>query len=69
VFPDLELALGGWNNQLGEYILDCDELRTCATCTPPRSTAAGRVVFRHACICDRDTDLAATAEGKPPPVR
>ncbi len=68
-FSDLELPLGGWNAQLGEYILDWEELRR----TPDPDAAAlefGRTLFRHSCaVCDWDADLAATADGKPPPVR
>jgi hypothetical protein len=67
-FADLELALGSWSPQLGEYILDCDELRE----TPDPHAAAlafGRALFRHACVvCGWDTRLAASAEGTPPPV-
>jgi hypothetical protein len=68
-FSGLELPLGGWNAELGEYILDWEELRR----TPDRHAAAlefGRTLFRHSCaVCDWDADLAATADGKPPPVR
>ncbi len=68
-FSDLELPLGGWNAQLGEYILGWEELRR----TPDPHAAAlgfGRTLFRHACaVCDWDADLAATADGKPPPIR
>jgi hypothetical protein len=68
-FSDLELALGGWNPQLGEYVLDGDELRHTRD---PRAAALdfGRAVFRHASVvCDWDIGLAVTADGKPPPVR
>lgn len=68
-FPDLDLSLGGWDAQLGEYILDVEELRG----TPDPHAAAlefARAVFRHACaVCDWDTGLAATADGVPPPIR
>jgi hypothetical protein len=68
-FPDLELPLGGWNAQLGEYILDVDELRQTSD---PHAAALefARAVFRHACtVCDWDMGLAATAQGIPPPIR
>ena len=68
-FSDLELPLGGWNAQLGEFILDVDELRQARD---PHATAVefGRAVFRHACaVCEWDTGLAATADGIPPPIR
>jgi hypothetical protein len=67
-FPDLELPLGGWNAQLGEYILDVDELRQTSD---PHAAALefARAVFRHACtVCDWDMGLAATAQGIPPPI-
>jgi hypothetical protein len=68
-FFDLELPLGGWSAQLGEYILDREELRR----APDPHAAAlefGRALFRHSCaVCDWDAELAATADGKPPPVR
>jgi hypothetical protein len=50
-------------------VLDCDELREARD---PLAAAVefGRDVFRHACVvCSWDTGLAATVEGKPPPVR
>ncbi|HET8743025.1 MAG TPA: DUF5996 family protein [Gaiella sp.] len=67
-FADHELALGGWNTELGEYIVDLDDLSR----TPDPHAAAldfARAVFRHAChVCDWDTSLAASADGVPPPV-
>jgi hypothetical protein len=58
-----------WDAALGEYILDWDDVRS----TPdPHATALdfARSVFRHACVtCAWDPDLAASAEGVPPPVR
>jgi Family of unknown function (DUF5996) len=58
-----------WNESLGEYILDWDEVRAA-----PDSRAAAvefaRSAFRHAClVCEWDTQLASSAEGRPPPVR
>jgi hypothetical protein len=57
-----------WDDALGEYILDWDEVRAAAD---PRAAAlefAGSA-FRHACqVCGWDAELAATAEGRPPPV-
>jgi hypothetical protein len=57
-----------WEGELGEYILDWDDV-----CASPDPHAAGlsfaRSAFRHAClVCDWDPELAASAEGKPPPV-
>jgi hypothetical protein len=58
-----------WDSSLGEYILDWDDVRTAAD---PFATALefARSAFRQACAaCAWDPALAATAEGKPPPVR
>ena len=58
-----------FDSSLGEYILDWDDVRTAAD---PFATALefARSAFRQACAaCAWDLALAATAEGKPPPVR
>ena len=58
-----------WDPALGEYILEWDDVRSAPD---PRSAALefARSAFRHACVaCGWDTTLAASAEGKPPPVR
>jgi hypothetical protein len=68
-FSDCELPLGGWNPELGEYVLDCDELRRAGE---PHDAALdfGRTLFQHACIvCGWDIDLAASARGNPAPIR
>lgn len=57
-----------WDGNLGEYILRWDDVRACAD---PHATALefARSAFRHACaVCGWDTELAATADGTPPPV-
>jgi hypothetical protein len=57
-----------WDTALGEYILDWDDVRAAAD---PRAAALefARSAFRHACqVCGWDAGLAASAEGKPPPV-
>jgi hypothetical protein len=64
----LSPAAAYWNAELGEYILDWDEV-----CASPDPHQAGvefaRSAFRHACaVCDWDPALSASAEGKPPPV-
>jgi hypothetical protein len=64
----LEPAAARWDPDLGEYILDWDDVRETAD---PRASALAfaRSAFRHACaVCDWDPELAATAEGRPPPV-
>jgi hypothetical protein len=69
-FADGELApaAGGWDSELGEFILDWDELRASAD---PHATARefGRAVIAHACqVCEWDPALAASAQGVPSPV-
>ena len=57
-----------WDDVLGEYILDWDQV---LASSDPRGTALefARSVFRHACaVCAWDPGLAASAEGTPPPV-
>jgi hypothetical protein len=57
-----------WDNALGEYILDWDDVRTTAD---PAATALmfARSAFRHAClVCGWDQGLAASADSRPPPV-
>ena len=65
----LSPAAAHWDDALGEYVLDWDDVRLA-----PDPHAAGlefaRSAFRHACrVCSWDPDLAATADGIPPPVR
>jgi hypothetical protein len=58
-----------WDDILGEYILDWDQV---LASPDPRGTALefARSVFRHACaVCAWDPGLAASADGTPPPVR
>ena len=65
---ELEPAAARWGGELGEYILDWDDV-----CSSPDPRAAGlefaHSAFRHACaVCDWDPALSASAEGRPPPV-
>jgi len=57
-----------WEGSQGLFVLDWDDV----IATPdPHATALefARSAFRHACaVCAWDPALAATAEGKPPPV-
>jgi hypothetical protein len=57
-----------WDGELGEYVLDWDDV--CASPDPHATGVAfARSAFQHAClVCDWDPELAASAEGKPPPV-
>jgi hypothetical protein len=57
-----------WDDGLGEYILDWDDVRAA---DEPHVFALGfaRSAFQHACtVCGWDPGLAGSAEGKPPPV-
>ena len=57
-----------WDAELGEYLLDWDDVRSS---DDPQALALEftRSVFRHAClVCDWDPALAASADGTPPPV-
>ncbi len=57
-----------WEADLGEYILDWEDVRRSPD---PRASALefARSAFRHAClVCDWDPGLARSAEPDPPPV-
>jgi hypothetical protein len=66
---DLSPAPGRWDAQLGEYVLDWEDVRA----SPDPYAAAlefAHSAFRHACaVGGWDPALAATAEGVPPPIR
>jgi hypothetical protein len=57
-----------WEQELGEYVLDWDDVR--ASDDPHGAGLSfARSAFQHACaICGWDHKLAASAEGDPPPV-
>jgi hypothetical protein len=58
-----------WDDGLGEYVLDWDDVRAG---NDPHGLALefARSAFQHACaVCGWDPALAATAEGAPPPIR
>jgi hypothetical protein len=69
-FAGAHLASAGrWEEALGEYVLDWDDVRTSPD---PHSAAVqfAQAVFRHSCtVCDWDPALPASAESTPPPVR
>jgi Family of unknown function (DUF5996) len=67
-FADAALSPGRWDAELGEYVLDWDDVR--ASPDPHAvALAFAHSAFRHACaVCQWDTALAASAEGTPPPV-
>jgi hypothetical protein len=61
-------AAAHWDPELGEYILDWDDVRQTAD---PHETAVefGRSVIRHACtVYDWDRTLAASIDADPPPL-
>jgi hypothetical protein len=69
-FADATIAPAGahWNAEMGLFVLDWDDVRRQAD---PHATALEfvRSAFEHACtVCDWDPVLAASAEGRPPPV-
>ena len=64
----LDPAAARWNEQLGLYVLDWDEIRGEQD---PHALAVGfaQSAFRHACmVCGWDAPLLASTEGSPPPV-
>jgi hypothetical protein len=57
-----------WDAALGEYVLNWDDIRSAPD---PRSAALDftRSAFRHACVvCEWDSSLLASIDGRPPPV-
>jgi Family of unknown function (DUF5996) len=57
-----------WAEDLGEYVLDWDDVRASPD---PHATVVlfARSVFQHACaVCEWDPLLPASVEGDPPPV-
>jgi hypothetical protein len=69
-FADATLEPDGarWDAALGEYVLDWDDV---IASSRPHATALAfaRSAFRHACeVCAWAPELAASAEGTPPPV-
>jgi hypothetical protein len=66
---ELSSPAGRWDDGLGEYVLDWDDV--CSMPDPHQAALEfARSAFRHACtVCEWDPSLLATAEGTPPPVR
>ncbi len=65
---ELSPAESRWDDKLGEYVLDWDDVRAASE---PHDTAVqfARSAFVHACaVCHWDASLTASAEGTPPPV-
>jgi hypothetical protein len=65
----LQPAAAHWDAALGEFILDWDDIRESSD--PHASALAfARSAVRHSCaVCGWDPELAASAEGNPPPIR
>ena len=64
----LSPAAARWDGPMGLYLLDWDDV---ISSTDPHAAALefARSAYRHGCeVCDWDPELAATAEGNPPPV-
>jgi hypothetical protein len=69
-FPtaQLEPPAAHWDGELGEFILDWDDIVDAPDPLEP-ALAFGRSAVRHACaVCSWDPELAASANGSPPPV-
>jgi Family of unknown function (DUF5996) len=69
-FSEADLGVPGahWDGDLGEYVLEWSDV---VAAEDPHGLALDfcRSVFAHACTtCGWDADLAASAEGTPPPV-
>ena len=69
-FPEADLspAAAHWDTDLGEFVLDWDDIR--AEVDPHAlGLEFTHSAFDHACrVCAWDPVLAATAEGRPPPI-
>jgi len=66
---DLSPAAAHWDENIGEFILDWDDVRAAGD---PRAAALEftRSAFRHSCdACAWSPALLASTEGSPPPVR
>jgi hypothetical protein len=64
-FAEGQVDHGQWSEELGEFVLDWDEVRGS---TDPHAIGLefARSAFRHACVaCGWDPDLAASAERHP----
>ncbi len=66
---DLAPAAARWNAEIGEYMLAWDDVRAAGDPHAYALTFA-RSAFRHGClVCSWNPQLAASADGMPPPVR
>jgi hypothetical protein len=61
-------AAAHWDAEMGEYILDWQDVRASAD-AHTEALEFARSAFMHACaVCEWDPALAASAHGSPPPV-
>jgi len=68
-FAQGDLSPGRWDGDMGEYLLDWDDVRG-ASDPHELALSFARSTFRHACNCAGwDPTLLASAEADPPPVR
>jgi hypothetical protein len=66
---DLGPSAARWDEALGEYVLDWDDVCSAADPLATVTEFAG-AAFSHTCsVCQWDPALLASAEGSPPPVR
>jgi hypothetical protein len=66
---ELSPAAARWESELGEYVLDWDDVRAAPE---PHEAALGfaRSAVEHGCtVCDWDPELSDSLAGRPPPVR
>lgn len=64
----LQPAAARWDDALGEFVLDWEDV-VAAPDPHAAAVAFGRSAVQHACrICKWDPELAASAEGNPPPI-
>lgn len=69
-YPDAALAPAGahWDGDLGEYLLDWDDVRR-ADDPHEQALEFARSAVRHACtVCGWDRQLASSVDSEPPPV-
>ena len=65
---ELSPAAARWEPELGEFILDWEDIRGAAD-PHAEALAFARSAFEHSCqVCEWDPALLASAKGEPPPV-
>jgi Family of unknown function (DUF5996) len=65
---DADLSPGRWDENLGEFILDWDDV-IAAPDAHAMALGFARSVVRRACaVCEWDQQLAGSVDGNPPPI-